>query len=225
MSDNDFSILNPTSKNNVKAEYQRRCQEKIFTNFLEKHRKTHYEIGNFQNSGLSEDLKNELENTTKLKKVGVTWQLFTIDTFAINDFLRAYDCSKTQIAIFALRYYLPSFIYDKATIKCISIVKDTLVEDNITIPDITITTIDEYNNEFNKNLVKFSSKYQDKLESFSWDISKFDLVAIQLFKKLYGFSYNSILQNSIRCFLTEENYTNGEFILRIMQKQDQRRNY
>lgn len=223
MPDMDFSRLEVSAENKRKA--QNKTLEITFQKYLEKYRNDYYIIGNLENKGLSEDLKKELEDTHKIKKIGVGWQLSTIDCFAMEDFLRAYNCSKTDVATFALRYYLPPFIYDKATIKCISLIKNIPIEDRICIPDIKVTSIDDYNNMFNKHLVDFNLKYQGKLESFSWDFYKVDLVAVQLFKKLYGFTYNSIIQNAIRSFLMEQNYKNGELLLRIIKRQDERRKY
>lgn len=217
--------LNISAENNKKAESHKKSDAQKFEQFLKKHRENYYEIGNLENRGLSEDLKNELEDTLKMKRIGVGWQLSTIDCFAMEDFLRAYNCSKTQVATFALRYYLPAFIYDKATIECISLIKNAPIADSIYIPNIEITNIDDYNHMFNKPLVGFNPKYQGELESFSWDFYKIDLVAVQLFKKLYGFTYNSIIQNAIRSFLMEQNYKNGELLLRIIKRQDERRKY
>lgn len=217
--------FNVSAENNKKAENHKKSDQQKFENFLIKHRKDYYKIGNLENRGLSEDLKNELQDTLKMKKIGVGWQLSTIDCFAMEDFLRGYDCSKTQVSTFALRYYLPAFIYDKATIECISLIKNIPIKDNISIPDIKTTSIDDYNNMFHKKLVEFNPRYQGKLESFSWDFYKIDLVAVQLFKKLYGFTYNSIIQNAIRSFLMEQNYKNGELLLRIIKRQDERRKY
>lgn len=232
------NLLDLNDDDKKRAELKRKEEKRNINSYITRHNISLYRTSNMNNLGLNSSLckcllgtlneKDERDsNYKKIKKIAKGWQFTTIDWYAIQDFMRAYNCSKTDVVTFALRYYLPSSLYDNSAIQLIN---EYYPNENLNLNTLSnqiykFDTIDDYNAINNKKIVTVNSNYEKPLMSFSLDFLKIDALAAQFFKNLTGFNYNLIIKNAIRSFLLISNYQNAEEVLNILKEQDEKRIY
>lgn len=155
-------------------------------------------------------------NREKMKSTG--WYLYDMDVKAIEDFLLLRNNNTMQEVLkYALRNYIPTNIY-------YDIYNNYIDIKNINDSSYLAKYIEEYGNleSYHKSVeyepVYIDKKYNKYKSKPGWNIPYIDYLAATAFYYIFNISYQDIVTNALRFYLTNENYKHAEEMLDLIEK-------